>query len=288
MEYQTQDRNQPTAASSVIRPSPPILAPPITLPFHDKETEAGPSNRVLPLPPRLPLSGEGQQGTSSIGKQGKVSRRVSSESQRYLEVHDAQDRSEIGGFELTGVLRGYEQGYGAGETPGSVGSSGQQRRSGDDQYQAGLPLDHDAPIPQIENALEKSASQAIPTKDSISHRIISDEKSNTLLNLPPPPPFRLSVDGLCVGVPDKGKVRSYVFRVQSYILMTLCRFLPRFVRRQATAGTEEDVSVRKRWILKDVSVACQSGQVLAMYVDSPPIHFHIHHARTFPHASVIL
>ncbi|KAK8861246.1 hypothetical protein IAR55_002065 [Kwoniella newhampshirensis] len=74
------------------------------------------------------------------------------------------------------------------------------------------------------------------------------EAKNTLLNLPPPLPFHLSVEGLTIGVPD--------WKAPTW--------LPKAFTKKKKAVAEEGEKQRKRWILKDVGCECKSGEVLAI------------------------
>ena len=75
---------------------------------------------------------------------------------------------------------------------------------------------------------------------------------SALLNLPPPLPFDLRVDGLTVGVPLTGPHK----------------WVPKWLRKRKKSEADEDAEdgtpKRKKWILKDVGCECKSGEVLAM------------------------
>ena len=75
---------------------------------------------------------------------------------------------------------------------------------------------------------------------------------SALLNLPPPLPFDLRVDGLTVGVPLTGPNK----------------WVPKWLRKrkksEADENAEDGAPKRKKWILKDVGCECKSGEVLAM------------------------
>ncbi|WWC87631.1 uncharacterized protein L201_002521 [Kwoniella dendrophila CBS 6074] len=95
----------------------------------------------------------------------------------------------------------------------------------------------------------------IPPYTTNQHEILIPSKSNdndinALLNLPPPLPFHLSVEGLTIGVPDK-KVTSWI-----------PKFLKKDKDKDHSAIGEE--TPKKKWILQDVSCECRSGEVLAI------------------------
>ncbi|WVR04136.1 hypothetical protein IAU60_001135 [Kwoniella sp. DSM 27419] len=75
------------------------------------------------------------------------------------------------------------------------------------------------------------------------------EDPSTLLNLPPPLPFNLAVEGLTIGVPES--------RASSW--------MPAFlVAKKKREDVTDDQKPKKKWILKDVGCECRSGEVLAI------------------------
>ncbi|WVW79872.1 hypothetical protein I302_101842 [Kwoniella bestiolae CBS 10118] len=92
---------------------------------------------------------------------------------------------------------------------------------------------------------ENHELQALPSY----HDLVTTQSNdvNALLNLPPPLPFHLSVEGLTIGVPDK-KVIPWI---------------PKFLSKEKPAAIGEE-KPRKKWILKDVGCECRSGEVLAI------------------------
>ncbi|WWC68886.1 uncharacterized protein I206_102822 [Kwoniella pini CBS 10737] len=76
---------------------------------------------------------------------------------------------------------------------------------------------------------------------------------NALLNLPPPLPFHLSVEGLTIGVPDK-KVPAWIPKLPKYFKRDNKEIVP-------PIGEEKP---KKKWILKEVGCECRSGEMLAI------------------------
>ncbi|KAL1410291.1 hypothetical protein Q8F55_004297 [Vanrija albida] len=93
-----------------------------------------------------------------------------------------------------------------------------------------------------EKALEKREWE-------VGREEVDGEDTSALLNLPPPPPFDLEVDGLTVGVPHPKYER----------LFGLLR--GEFKRKPKT---DDETSTKRKVILNDVSVACHQGEVLAI------------------------
>ncbi|WVQ83463.1 hypothetical protein IAT38_005604 [Cryptococcus sp. DSM 104549] len=73
----------------------------------------------------------------------------------------------------------------------------------------------------------------------------AEQRRSALLNLPPPLPFDMAVEGLTIGVPEH-KATSWI---------------PSFGKKKRK---DERDKPKKKWILKDVACECRSGEVLAI------------------------
>ncbi|WWC59875.1 uncharacterized protein I303_102437 [Kwoniella dejecticola CBS 10117] len=126
-----------------------------------------------------------------------------------------------------------------------------------------VPVSSADPAPSKEKAAHLATPQS-PPGDLLYHTDIPQPEpdsglrsrpggGNALLNLPPPLPFHLSVEGLTIGVPDK-KISSWIPTLPKYFKRDNKETLP-------PIGEEKP---KKKWILKDVTCDCKSGEVLAI------------------------
>ncbi|OCF32364.1 ABC transporter [Kwoniella heveanensis BCC8398] len=93
---------------------------------------------------------------------------------------------------------------------------------------------------------------AISSRRDMSEKHTSPQDRSALLNLPPPLPYHLAVEGLSIGIPES-KANKWI-----------PNFLSKNNKRKNVESADLEKPKKKKWILKDVGCECRSGEVLAI------------------------
>ncbi|WWD16853.1 hypothetical protein CI109_101285 [Kwoniella shandongensis] len=247
------DRGQDHHASSST--APVILGPPVGS-WSRKESDNAPST-----------SGEGAHAHAS----NAVVRSA------LMELENGGERDDLVQHGIDGMTRhsGYGEGFGVVEGSHGIGGDdialrnmGHVNPKRNDLQPSSTPVN---PTSKSEiSDIETNRQPLFPATNTSSPSPLSPDEKNTtngmavqpgveqkeaknanaLLNLPPPLPFHLSVEGLTIGVPD--------WKAPSWLPKAFTK------RKKEESVPENREKQRKRWILKDVGCECRSGEVLAI------------------------